>query len=379
MEVFVVLPKLYDEFLTTSQGYGRTFLGTINHCTKCLVKEVRNGAYTLTLETTENDDCADMITSQKIIGAKANPFDGIQYFEIQKTERTTDGIIKVEAKHVKNFCFQICSEGDLTAEHYVAYESGTPTQIWNKLKSDYITTTIPFTFTSNITSSKNFSLGLNVAESLGNILGGKEGSFLDLWGGEFHWNNYTIEFLSSRGTAKDYQIRYGSNVSDVKQTESCEETYTHILPYGKVSNGTNKIHFFAPLYAIPNNQSLYTKVFMLDCTDLLDNYVAGTHGENYSTIRAAMRNYAATYASNHSLGKINVSISVTLRAELDEMAQIGLCDTVKVVLDNFGTEATAKITEATYDSLMERWDKLVVGTARVTVADVILNRKRYGK
>lgn len=80
-----------------------------------------------------------------------------------------------------------------------------------------------------------------------------------------------------------------------------------------------------------------------------------------------------------TLIKINVSISITLRAELDEMAQIGLCDTVKVVLDNFGTEATAKITEATYDSLMERWDKLVVGTARVTVADVILNRKRYGK
>ena len=118
---------------------------------------------------------------------------------------------------------------------------------------------------------------------------------------------------------------------------------------------------------------------MLDCTDLLDNYVAGTHGENYATIRNAMRSYAATYASNHSLGKINISISVTLRAELDEMAQIGLCDTVSVVLDNFGTTATAKITEATYDSLLERWDKLVVGAARVTVADVILNRKGYAK
>ena len=77
----------------------------------------------------------------------------------------------------------------------MGYETGNPTQIWNKLKSDYITTTIPFTFTSNITTTKNFSLGLNVAESLGNILGGKEGSFLDLWGGEFHWNNYTIELV----------------------------------------------------------------------------------------------------------------------------------------------------------------------------------------
>ena len=36
-------------------------------------------------------------------------------------------------------------------------------------------------------------------------------------------------------------------------------------------------------------------------------------------------------------------------------------------------------TEATYDSLLERWDKLVIGEARVTVADVIINRKRYVK
>ena len=90
-----------------------------------------------------------------------------------------------------------------------------------------------------------------------------------------------------------------------------------------------------------------------------------------------MTNYARTYAANRSLGKVSVSIDITLRAELDEMAQIGLCDTVSVILDNFGTTATAKITETTYDSLMERWDKLVVGATRVTVADMILNRKRY--
>ena len=169
-----MLPKLYDELTTSASGYSKTFLGTINHCTKCKVTEVRNGSYTLSLETTVNDDCAGMLTSQKIIGAKANPFDSDQLFEIQRTERGTDGIIKVEAKHVKNFCCQICSEGDYSDEHTDAHETGTPAQIWNKLKSDYISTNIPFTFSSDITVSRNFSLGINTAESLGNILGGKE-------------------------------------------------------------------------------------------------------------------------------------------------------------------------------------------------------------
>lgn len=96
-----MLPKLYDELTTSASGYSKTFLGTINHCTKCKVTEVRNGSYTLSLETTVNDDCAGMLTSQKIIGVKANPFDSDQLFEIQRTERGTDGIIKVEGKHVK--------------------------------------------------------------------------------------------------------------------------------------------------------------------------------------------------------------------------------------------------------------------------------------
>ena len=173
-----MLPKLYDELTTSSSGYSKTFLGTINHCTKCKVTEVRNGSYTLSLETTVNDDCAGILTSQKIIGVKANPFDSDQLFEIQRTERGNDGIIKVEAKHVKNFCCQICSEGDYGDEHTDAHETGTPAQIWNKLKTDYIGTNIPFTFSSDITVSRNFSLGINTAESLGNILGGKEGSFL---------------------------------------------------------------------------------------------------------------------------------------------------------------------------------------------------------
>ena len=118
---------------------------------------------------------------------------------------------------------------------------------------------------------------------------------------------------------------------------------------------------------------------MLDCTDMLENYEVGDKGTGYAECQVAMTNYARTYAANNNLGKLSVSISVTLRAELDEMQEIGLCDSVKVILDNFGTKATAKITEATYDSLLERWDKLIIGDARITVADVILNRKRYVK
>lgn len=372
-----MLPKLYDEFSTTGRDFNRRYLGTINHCTKCQVKEVRNGAYTLSLETTVLDDCADLITSQKIVGVKPNPFDPVQFFEITKTERTVDGKIKADATHVKNLAFQICTKGDQGYDGNIFVFNGSPTAVWNELKADYIPTAIPFQFFTNISTAKDFSLGMSIPESLGNILGGKVGSFLDVWGGEYHWDNYNINLLSSRGTTKSYQIRYGKNVSDATQTETCESAYTHILPYGKVSLGNKKINFYAQPVAIADSESIYTKVFMLECTNFLDAYEVGEFGYHYEEVRAAMQTYAATYARANNLGKLSVSISVTLRAELDEMEQIGLCDTVNIILDNFGTKAYAKITEVTYDALLERWDKIQIGTPKITLADLIINKERY--
>jgi phage-related protein len=90
-----------------------------------------------------------------------------------------------------------------------------------------------------------------------------------------------------------------------------------------------------------------------------------------------MTAYALQYASINALGNLDINIDVTLRAELDEMNQIGLCDIVKVILDPFGTSATAKITSVTYDALLERWDKIVIGSPKITMADLILDKRRF--
>lgn len=376
-----MLPKLYEEFTYTGSEYRYSYLGTLTNCLKCEVTEVRNGAYTLSLETTVNDDCADLILSQRMIGIKPNPFDNMQFFEIQKTERTLDGIIKAEAKHVKCLCFAICTNGDsATPEDPIIYH-GTAQQTWNELVNNNISGTVPFSFSSNISTAADFKTGLTISESLGNILGGKEGSFLDVFGGEFKWDNFNIYLYASRGVNRNYKIKYGQNISDASQTEASDNTYSHILPYAWISTGSAKISISAPLVAIPNSSSIYQKVFSLDCTELLDPYVYGpTTQAGTITLRQAqamMTAYALQYASINDLGNLDLNIDVTLRAELDEMNQIGLCDTVKVILDLFGTTATAKVTSVTYDALLERWNKIEIGSPKITMADLILNKRRF--
>ena len=171
-----MIPKLYDSFDTTSAAGAKGFLGSITHCQKCLATEVRNEEYTLELETTVNDPVANILLSQRIIAAKANPRDPIQHFVIQKTERSLSGLIKASAKHVKDFACQLTSEGDIAQTDNPHTYSLTPSGVWDKLFNDpstpYITDDCPFTFYSDVAATANFYLGFNDPKTLGAILGG---------------------------------------------------------------------------------------------------------------------------------------------------------------------------------------------------------------
>lgn len=378
-----MIPKLYRSFDTIHGNRAGGFFGSITDCRKCIVKEVRNGEYTLDLETTINDPTADSILSQRIIGAKANPKDPVQYFVINRTERSLNGLIKASAKHVKEFACQLVSEGDINRTDIPTTYNLTPSGVWNKLfaiggGTPYISDACPFTFTSDITSKAAFSLGFNSPATLGSIFGGTEGSILDMFSGEYKYDNYDISFLSSRGVTSGYALRYGQNISYAKQVEDSSQLYSHILPYCSVSRTDGQyIWLFASLYEIPNNECTTKKVFVLDCSDAAEGYQVGMTGQNYTQVRTAITKYAQQYASANGIGKTDVSIEVTTRAELDAMKRLGLCDTVKVVLDEFGITTTAKITSVEYDSLLERWNKMIVGTAPVTLADLILDKRRY--
>ena len=374
-----MIPQLYGTLSLSNGSYSVYPKGLLTHCSKCEVKEVRNGSYTLNLITNVNEECIDDILSQRIIGAKPNPTDPIQYFEIQKTTRSIDGKIKVEAKHVNNLCYQICSEGDTYPTDTTITYTGTPKEVWDRLVDQYIIDPVPFYFNSAISSQKACYLGFNEAVTLGDIMGGREGSFIDMWSGsEYHWDNFHCTLLASRGTNTHYKLKYWKNISSADQSESCLSTYSHILPYGIATFGEIRKNFTADRIAIPNTESVMNKTFLLDCTSVLDSYpITVGNWSTYVAARNAMMEYAQNYANVNGIGNIEVNIKIDFRGTLDEMSQIGLCDKVDIVLDNFGTTVTAKIVEATYDVLLERWQKLVVGQPTITMADLLLNKRRF--
>ena len=370
-----MIPKLYDLFSNSALSGAPPFLGRLTHCLSCLVTEERNGEYTLTLQTTVNEELASYLVSGRIIGANPNPHDNMQYFIIYKTERTMEGRITVYATHIKGLLNTVISEGDQGSADDIVVKSGKPDDLWDLLNDEYIHYN-PFSFSTDITASKNVSLGFTVPETLANILSGKEGSFTDVFGGELKYDNLYIRLLSSRGTVTNYKLRYGGNVSDSTQTESSDTRFSHILAYGRVSNGSKEVNLFtAPLQI--DNDPPYHKTYLLECSEFLHNYTVGSQGQHYTEVRNAMAEYATTFAKYNDLDKTRVSVNVTVESQLDEMKNLALCDTVKVELDKFGMTVNSKITKTVYDVLLERWDSLTVGDRTVTLGDLIINKRRY--
>ncbi|MGN0489398.1 MAG: phage tail spike protein [Ruminococcus sp.] len=383
-----MIPRLYVS--QNAYGTSRELIGNINHTFSCTSKEALNGENLLELSTDINDFTNDYISTQKIIEAKPNPHQEPQLYIINKVERLISGKVNVFAKHISSLCNQYVTKGSViySDDYQEVLNDVTPKQAWDKIMANYMPVGIvpPFTFLSDITTIANYSLGLTKSETIGNILGGTEGSFLDTWGGYYEYDNFNIALLKSRGVKLDYELRYGKNISDATQTEETDSLYSHILPYGEVRDMATDSTFIlvGDIVAIANSESKYRRVFLWDCSSKSKNLKVyskrtSTHeaGDGYETARTKMNQYAASYATKNKLGSTYVHIKVTHRSELDEMARVALGDSVRVILDNYGSVTTARVTETEYDVLNERWKTLSIGEPRVTLATLLLNKEKY--
>jgi phage minor structural protein len=385
VEVFAVIPILYDDLEHAA-------LGNLPKCFKADCFEALNGEYYLDLETTINEPLIERIRSQNLIGIKANPFDGEQKFEIKSTKiDAVKGIIKIKAKHIRCLAYNYWTYVNEPDDASVPLaKNATPAQTWAALWDEWIPKSpapVPlFNFYSDITNTNNVYLGSSAPEQLGNILGGKEGSFLDVYGGEYHYDNLNINLLRQRGTDRTNEliIRYGANVSDSEQFEDSENVYTHILPCIHIKPADLSVkRWYMPTFAIPihgnERNSNRNNVYLLDLSDefgyLESENDRNLQYDNYAVNLITAR--AEQIASRTKLGKRKVGITVNVPAMLDSLQNVAIGDTVSVELNAFGETTTAKITQGTYDVLNERWKSLTFGERKLSLADVFLKKERF--
>lgn len=353
-----MIPILYAASETDFTTNG---IGLLTDAVSCTVTEERNGAYELTLVYPAKGHLAEYIAEDAIIKAKANDTDEPQLFRIYKSGK------------------QIGSNTTWNAEH-ISYElTGNPVerfsvsgvnaeQALNRLLAAAVFKH-KYTATSNITTVNSTSIADVV--SVRKALGGVEGSILDTWGGEYHFNNYRIELLKARGTDNGVTIEYGKNLTDAKQERNISNIATAIFPYAKYTpEGTeNEVYVSLKEKTLVHAGAANYAYKRCEIVDFSSEWESGTIITE-DMLRAKAEAYLEKISTEPD---INITLSYAQLKKtkdyknIQAMESVALCDTVTVRIDKLQIEATAKIVKAKYDSLKERYDTMEIGSVRTNL------------
>lgn len=388
-----MLPVLYDNNSTKEELFSTNGLGVLTTCTECTVTEERNGIFecSITVVISDNDPLSKKVEVGKFVKLKANPQQVPQIFELYSENSTiTDRKRTFTGRHIHYFLNYDLIQGG----YYVATDShfsygghtGTPKEIFDfvyskNFENGAIFADKEFTFDSDITTESD-KVDIHSIKTVGDFLGGDSKSLLQIFKGEYRWNNFDIEFLKSRGTEKNLVIKYGVNLKSFQQEKNIEKMYTHIYPYVKVELGkdasTNETVYGilnlhrngGPLvYTLISDTTFHRKILELDLTETLKSKKMNMNTPG-ATVYLNIYNATESYVKANQLTVPEISLTITAENELEEMKNIALCDTVSVYFPTLQSTAKAKVTKVVFDSLLERYTTIELGTPKKSLANL---------
>ena len=337
-------------FAPTATIFTTNGLGKLSDAASCTVKETRNGAFELTLKYPVEGIHYSEIRQRSIIYAKPNPVDDPQPFRVYRISKPINGLVTVYAYHISY---------DLTGIPVSPY-SAASVQAALAGFSTYAAVTNPFTFWSDMTASGDFTV--KAPASVRSLLE----TVLEVYGGEYKYDKYTVRLYQQRGVNRGVTIRYGKNLTDLKQDENCSNVYTGVYAY--YSDGNGIVETSPKVTPAPGTYD-YTRVLPLD---LKAEFKEAPTAE-------ALKAAAEQYMSDHNIGVPEVSLNVSFvqleqtqeYKDLALLERVELCDTVTVIFERLGVNATAQVTSTVYNVLIDAYDSVTIGNVRKNVAMTI--------
>lgn len=353
-----MIPILYGEKTRTFNTNG---IGRLSEAVSCLVEEERNGGFELIMKYPVEGSLFQELCPAAVI--LADPGDGrsAQGFQIYKITKPMDGIITVYAEHV-SYRLSHIPVAPFSTERVSEALAG--------LKS-CAAETCPFEFWTDKTTEASFAVEEPV--SLRSCLGGREGSILDVYGGEYEFDNYQVKLHESRGEDAGVTLRYGKNITDIEQEENISQIVTGVYPYWTGNEGAYKELPEKVIHAEGVDNYPFPRTIPLDCSmDFKEE-------PSEEQLRQAGENYI----KQSGIGVPKVSIKVSFAAlwqteeykEIAPLERVRLCDTVRVEFAKLGISAKAKVIKTKYNVLLDRYDSIELGEARSNLATTIAGQQ----
>ena len=354
------IPILYS---ATETDFSNNGLGILGDCISCEVTEEANGIFELVMRYPMDGIHYEDIADRAIIKAKADQLRDQQLFRIYAISKPMSGIVTVSAEHISY---------DLSGIPVSPFTSGSVSSALVDLKNNAVTD-CQFDFWTDKDTSGTFSV--SVPSSIRSCLGGVEGSVLDVYGGEYEFDNYKVKLHNRRGMNRGVSIRYGKNLTDIKQEQNCASVATGIYPYwaGDVDGNTVLVELPEKIVNATGTYN-FVKIRTVDFTESFET----------QPTEEELRSKAEKYLEYNNIGIPAVSLTVSF-AQLEQtdeykhlklLEQVLLFDTVNVEFPKLGVSATAKAIKIVYDSLSDRVKSITLGSAKANIADTIANQQQ---
>lgn len=371
-----MFPLLYDKLQNSASAFEYNGLGFITECAEFLVTEERNGEYTFQAKIKSTDRLADKIKNGAYIKAKANSQDEPQIFYIEKIKFDKYGDMVISGSHISRLFLQ----NGTIPQHTNHLMTDIPSAIMTELQYALWFEDIPynwFSFSSDISAKKDFSLGFNSAKDFKSIMFDDESGMATIFKAELHFDNFKINLLRKRGE-ETHRIAFGSNISEFEQVNSINEYYTHIMPYARCETvDGEEVTITATEPYRTNLNAVFKKTYLLDCTSKITRTkVNPLNGYNYNEVKAMLKDVVEQYIQDTEQIEEYVSITVTLESELQKLKSCGLCDKA-VVIHKDGSEIESKITKTVYDSISEKYKEIGIGEVKLKMSDFVKIQRRF--
>ncbi|WP_375708630.1 peptidase [Streptococcus dysgalactiae] len=372
-----MIPVLYESKETKFRTFG---LGEIADAYEVRVTRERNGNYSLYIKYPLDGVFASVFKEEMKIKSDAGRRTKWQTFEINRVLRNSKDHIEIFARHISMRTQDIALKPFVNGAS-VGAESAL--EIWkeNLVGDD------TFDVKSDILTLGSFNWEIDKVGNARSALGGVAGSILDVYGGEYEFDNRTIILHKQMGRKAPTVLEYGRNIVSVEEERLLDGNYTSIYPFVRYTpqskpqeEASGKLHVGEQEQ--PEEQLVTLPEFILDGQYLdlyaqrriqmvdLSSHFNDDKNKKEPTVEE-IRKLAQKYLKDNNVGAPKVSIEVDyidLSQTLDYqdfrvMEEVELCDIVPLCYPKFGiTTESEKVVEIVYDVYTDSNHTIKLGT-----------------
>lgn len=201
------------------------------------------------------------------------------------------------------------------------------------------------------------------------INGEEEPSFIQRWGGEILYDNYTVIINERVGGDYGVEVRYGKNMSGIEYKVDMSEIITRIVPVSYNGYTLGGEMPWVDSGNIGKYAKIYTKEIKFEDVKLTED--ANEDEESFDTLEELrgelIRRCEEMYLNGADLPKVTIEVDMVDLSRYGEYAgirdleKVGLGDTVHCIHSKLDVTTESRVIELVWDCIRDIPDTIVLG------------------